>query len=144
MKPQNPWQSYRQVATRTASPGQLVLMLYEGAIRFLERAQSGFNLEDPVEANTTVNNNIIRAQEIIRELDFSLDLDKGGELAVQLRRLYDYFDRVLLESNLRKDPAGIAEVIERIGVLRDAWATMLRRQGDTTDTAALTAEFATA
>jgi flagellar protein FliS len=144
MKPQNPWQSYRQVATRTASPGQLVLMLYEGAIRFLERAQGGFELEDPVEANTAVNNNIIRAQEIIRELDFSLDLDKGGELAVQLRRLYDYFDRVLLEANLRKDPAGIAEVIERISVLRDAWATMLRRQGDATDTAALTAEFATA
>lgn len=144
MKPQNPWQSYRQVATRTASPGQLVLMLYEGVIRFLERAQGGFELEDPVESNTTVNNNIIRAQEIIRELDFSLDLDKGGELAVQLRRLYDYFDRVLLEANLRKDPAGITEVIERITVLRDAWATMLRRQGDSTEAVALTAEFAAA
>lgn len=142
MKPQNPWQSYRQVATRTASPGQLVLMLYEGAIRFLERAQGGFELEDPVESNTTVNNNIIRAQEIIRELDFSLDLDKGGELAVQLRRLYDYFDRVLLEANLRKDPAGIAEVIERITVLRDAWATMLRRQGDTAEPTVRAAELA--
>jgi flagellar secretion chaperone FliS len=144
MNPPNPCQSYRQVAIRTASPGQLVLMLYEGAIRFLERAQGGFELDEPVEANTTVNNNIIRAQEIIRELDFSLDLDKGGDLAVQLHRLYDYFDRVLLEANLRKDPAGIAEVIERIGVLRDAWATMLRRQGDATDTAVLTAELATA
>src|SRR2546422_247467 len=86
MKPLNPWQSYRQVATRTASPGQLVLMLYEGAIRFLERAQAGFALHDPVESNTTVNNNILRAQEIIRELDFSLNLTEGGELAFQLRR----------------------------------------------------------
>jgi flagellar protein FliS len=130
MNPKNPWQSYRQVATRTASPGQLVLMLYEGAIRFLERAQTGFELDDPVEANTTVNNNIIRAQEIIRELDFSLNLDQGGELAVQLRRLYDYFDRVLLESNLRKDPGGITEVIARLTVLRDAWAAMLQKQGE--------------
>lgn len=144
MNPKNPWQSYRQVATRTASPGQLVLMLYEGAIRFLERAQAGFQLEDPVEYNTTINNNILRAQDIIRELDFSLNVAEGGELALQLRRLYDYFDRVLLEANLRKDPRGIGEVIERIGVLRDAWATMLAKQGHSTDTQTLTAELAAA
>lgn len=138
MKPKNPWQSYRQVATRTASPGQLVLMLYEGAIRFLERAQAGFDLEDPVEFNTTINNNILRAQDIIRELDFSLNVDQGGELAQQLRRLYDYFDRVLLEANLRKDSKGISEVIRRITELRDAWATMLAQQGQATDTATLT------
>ncbi len=144
MKPKNPWQSYRQVATRTASPGQLVLMLYEGAIRFLDRAQAGFQLEDPVELNTTVNNNIIRAQEIIRELDCSLNLDQGGELAVQLRRLYDYFDRILLESNIRKDPKGVIEVIARLGVLRDAWATMLRKQGESGEALAPTAELVTA
>lgn len=143
MKPKNPWQSYRQVATRTASPGQLVLMLYEGAIRFLDRAQAGFQLEDPVELNTTVNNNIIRAQEIIRELDCSLNLDQGGELAVQLRRLYDYFDRILLESNIRKDPKGVIEVIARLGVLRDAWATMLRKQGESGEPLAPTAELVT-
>lgn len=130
MNPKNPWQSYRQVATRTASPGQLVLMLYEGAIRFLERAQAGFRLEDPVEFNTTINDNILRAQDIIRELDFSLNVEQGGELAIQLRRLYDYFDRLLLEANLRKDPAGIKEVINRITVLRDAWAAMLEQQAD--------------
>lgn len=143
MKHTNPWQSYRQVATRTASPGQLVLMLYEGAIRFLERAQAGFRLEDPVEFNTTINNNILRAQDIIRELDFSLNVEQGGELAIQLRRLYDYFDRVLLEANLRKDPTGVGEVVRRITDLRDAWATMLAQQGQATDTATLTAELAT-
>lgn len=141
MKPNNPWQSYRQVATRTASPGQLVLMLYEGAIRFLERAHAGFRLEDPVEFNTTINNNILRAQDIIRELDFSLNVEQGGELAIQLRRLYDYFDRILLEANLRKDPKGVTEVIQRITDLRDAWATMLTQQGQATDTATLTAEL---
>lgn len=129
MKSLNPWQSYRQVATRTASPGQLVLMLYEGAIRFLERAQTGFALDDPVEFNTTVNNNIVRAQEIIRELDCSLNLAEGGELARQLRRLYDYFDRRLQESNLKKESTGLNEVIERLSVLRDAWAGMLQNQG---------------
>lgn len=143
MKPSNPWQSYRQVATRTASPGQLVLMLYEGAIRFLEQAQAGFKLDDPVEFNTTINNNILRAQDIIRELDFSLNVELGGELAIQLRRLYDYFDRVLLEANLRKDSDGINEVIVRLSELREAWATMLRQQGQATDTATLTPALAT-
>ena len=134
MNPKNPWQSYRQVATRTASPGQLVLMLYEGVIRFLDRAHAGFRLEDPVEFNTTINDNIIRAQDIIRELDFSLNVEQGGDLAIQLRRLYDYFDRLLLEANLRKDPSGITEVTKRITVLRDAWAAMLAQQGEAPNT----------
>jgi len=144
MNPKNPWQSYRQVATRTASPGQLVLMLDEGAIRFLERAEAGFRLEDPVEFNTTINDNILRAQDIVRELDFSLNVEAGGELAAQLRRLYDYFDRTLLQANLSKNPAGIIEVNKRITVLRDAWATMLDQQGDSATTQTPTAELAAA
>lgn len=139
MNPKNPWQSYRQVATRTASPGQLILMLYDGAIRFLEQAKAGFQLEDPVEFNTTINNNILRAQDIIRELDYSLNAEQGGDLAVELHRLYDYFDRVLLEANLRKDVQGINEVIQRTTVLRDAWAAMLQQQGLSTDTQTLQA-----
>ena len=131
MKPLNPWQSYRQVATSTASPGQLVLMLYEGALRFLERAQTGFTLDDPAESNSTINNNIIRAQGIIWELDSSLNMAAGGELALQLRRLYDYFDRLLQQSNMKKEPNGISEVIRRLTVLRDAWAVLLQKQGDT-------------
>lgn len=129
MKPLNPWQSYRHVATRTASPGQLVLMLYDGAIRFLENARTGFALDDPGEFNATINNNILRAQDIIRELDLSLNLTEGGELALQLRRLYDYFDFRLQESNLKKEAAGISDVLKQLSVLRDAWATMLQKQG---------------
>ena len=144
MNPKNPWQSYRQVATRTASPGQLVLMLYDGVIRFLERAKAGFQLDDPVEFNTTINNNILRAQDIIRELDCSLNSEQGGHLAVELHRLYDYFDRVLLEANLRKDATGINEVIQRTTVLRDAWAAMLLQQGLSTDTQSLRVGLAAA
>src|SRR5438105_7356831 len=128
MIPLNPWQSYRQVATQTAPPGQLVLMLYEGAIRFLERAQSGFCREDPAEVNATISNNIIRAQQIIQELDLCLNMKEGGALAAELRRLYDYFDRRLQESNVKKDSRGITEVISRLSTLRDAWAAMLENQ----------------
>lgn len=126
--PNNPWKSYQQVATQTAPPGQLVLMLYEGAIRFLDRAIAGFRIDDPADANQTISNNIIRAQDIIFELNVTLNIEQGGELAMTLRRLYDYLDRRLMEGNLKKDETAVSEVIGRIKVLRDAWAQMLAGQ----------------
>jgi flagellar protein FliS len=125
MNRRNPWNSYRQVATQTASPGQLVLMLFDGAIGFLERASEGFQSSDVLERNQTFNNNLLKAQAIISELDCSLNLDEGGELAHTLRRLYHYFDRRLNESNMRKDDEGVREVIQRLTVLRAAWSQML-------------------
>jgi flagellar protein FliS len=125
----NPWKSYHKVATQTASPGQLVLMLYDGAIRFLERSLAGFTLEDPAEFNSTISNNLIRAQAIINELNSSLNMEMGGEVSTNLRQLYTYFDRRLTESNVQKSQQGIKEVIARLTVLRDAWSTMLSRQG---------------
>lgn len=126
MHPVNPWASYRSVATQTASPGQLVLMLFDGAIRFLECALTGFAQEDVAESYQTINNNVLRAQAIIHELNISLNMEQGGDFAQTLRRLYDYFDRRLQESNLKKVPVGIEEVIGRLTTLRDAWAQMLQ------------------
>ncbi|MFM8879631.1 MAG: flagellar export chaperone FliS [Verrucomicrobiota bacterium] len=121
----NPWQSYRQVATKTATPGQLVLMLFDGALRFLDKALVGFELDDPLDSNLAINNNILKAQEIIRELNVSLNLEQGGEFAVTMRRLYNYYDLQLSQSNLKKDPSGIHLVIRLLTVIRDAWAEML-------------------
>ena len=127
----NPWQSYRQVATQTASPGQLVLMMYDGAIRFLEQARRGFAMDDPLEFNQTINNNVLRAQAIINELNATLNTKAGGEFAANLRRLYDYCDRRLQECNQYKQEDGIVEVINRLTVLREAWAEMLQKSGAT-------------
>ena len=124
----NPWKSYRQIATQTAPPGQLVLMLYDGTLRFLERALAGFSHEDPAESNMAVHNNLQRAQDIIRELNLALNMERGGEVSATLRRLYDYFDRRIWESNMQKRPEGVREVIRHMTVLRDAWATMLNGQ----------------
>lgn len=123
----NPWQSYRQVATQTASPGNLVLMLFEGAIGFLEKGLRGFDLEDPLEFNQTINNNILRAQAIINELNLSLNLRDGGDIAIHLRRLYTYMDRRLQECNVSKEKAGIEDVLGRLRVLRDTWSEMLQQ-----------------
>ncbi|HWD93894.1 MAG TPA: flagellar export chaperone FliS [Verrucomicrobiae bacterium] len=128
MRAANPWKSYRETATLTAPPGQIVLMLYDGAIRSLERSLPGFSNPDPAEANMTINNNLQRAHEIIRQLNVSLNMQQGGEVAENLRRLYNYLEHRVLESNVKKNPTGVGEVIRHITVLRDAWATMLANQ----------------
>jgi flagellar biosynthetic protein FliS len=94
-----------------------------------ERALAGFDCDDPADLNMTVNNNLQRASDIVRELDCALDVDKGGDLALTLHRLYDYFQGHIHASNLKKQRAGIEEVIQHLNVLRDAWATMLRGEG---------------
>ena len=121
-------QSYRRIATETASPAQQVAMLYDGAIKFLERALLGFQNEDPLEFNQTIHNNIQRAQAIISELNTALNLEAGGELAAALRRLYLYLDWRLEQSNRSKTSAGIQEAINRLAVLRDAWENMLHQR----------------
>ena len=121
----NPWLSYRQVATKTATPGQLVLMLFDGALRFLDKALVGFDLDDPLDSNLAINNNILKAQEILRALNMSLNMEKGGEFATTMRRLYNYYDLQLSQSNLQKDPAGVELVIRLLSVIRGAWAEML-------------------
>jgi len=124
----NPWKSYRQVATQTAPPGQLVLMLFDGALRFLEKGLTGFKLTDPAEANMTIHNNFQRALDIVRELNRALNLEQGGDCAKTFNKIYDYCERKINESNVRKNPEGAREVIQHLTVLRDAWAAMLANQ----------------
>jgi flagellar protein FliS len=123
----DPCKSYRRTAALTAPPGQIVLLLFGGAISCLERALVGFSYTDPAQFNMTIHNNLVRAQQFIRELDHALNMEQGGECAATLHRLYDYFDRRLTESNFRKRREGIDEVIGHLTELRDAWATMLNK-----------------
>jgi flagellar protein FliS len=129
MNSANPWKSYRQIATQTAPPGQLILMLFDGALHAMDRALAGFEQTEPGPRNQTIHNNLRRAVDIIRELNNSLNLEAGGELARTLRRLYHYFDSRLTESNLQKRREGIDEVIGHLTGIRDAWATMLEQRG---------------
>jgi flagellar protein FliS len=133
MQTANPWKSYRQITTLTAPPGQIVLMLFEGALRALERSLPGFTCADPGEANMTIHNNLRQATDIIRQLNGALNMEQGGEFANTMRRLYQYFERRIGESNLRKKREGVDEVIVHLTVLRDAWATMLNNPNLTED-----------
>lgn len=135
-----PWQSYKKVATQTASPGQLILMLYEGAMNFLEKSLQGFHHDDPLQFNQTINNNVLRAQAIINEMNYSLNMERGGELALHFRRLYHYMDDRLREANVKKQKEPIEEVIRRLQILRDSWAEMLRQRSDQNAAANVAAE----
>jgi len=98
-----PSQSYRTLAVETASPGRLILMLFDGAVRFLGAAEAGFEIEELRERNEAINNNLVRVQNIVTELQRSLDLQQGGEFARNMYALYDFMSTQIMEANIRKD-----------------------------------------
>ncbi len=121
--------AYQAQAVLTASPGQLVLMLFDGTLRFLGHARDALESTDEsprrIEA---INTNLLKAQNILAELQATLNLEAGGEYAANLDRLYDYYLRRLFEANLRKDVKPVIEVEKLVRELRDGWAEMLRTQ----------------
>ncbi len=121
--------AYQTQSVLTASPGQLVLMLYDGALKFIGLAKEGFNLPDSNPRRfELINVNLQKAQNIIVELQGNLNREAGGELATTLDRLYDYYARRLFEANMQKRIEPIVEVERFIKELRDAWSEMLRKE----------------
>jgi flagellar protein FliS len=118
--------TYRANAVLTASPGQLVLMLYDGVLTSLALARDAFErqVEDPRRIEM-INQQLLRAQAILAELQSGLNMEAGGEFARNMDRLYEYHGRRLFEANLRKDVAPVIEVERLVCELRDAWAQML-------------------
>ena len=119
--------SYQAVAVTTASPGNLVLMLFDGALRFLSTALHGFQNEEVAKRNEEINNNLIKAQRILRELQCSLDMKAGGEFSTRMYALYDFMIEELRKANMTKEPAPIQTVERLLGEIRDAWAQMLEQ-----------------
>jgi flagellar protein FliS len=120
--------TYRANAVLTASPGQLVLMLYDGALKAMAIAQDAFTRPDDPRGIEVINHQLLKAQNIVLELQGGLNMEAGGEFAKTLYRLYDYHHRRLFEANVRKDPKIVAEVEGLVRSLRDAWAEMLTKQ----------------
>jgi len=119
--------SYKSVAVTTATPGQLVLMLFDGALRFMAAAENGFSLEDFMQRNETIHNNIVKTQNILRELQCSLDMSVGGDFAQRMFALYEFMISQLQEANLKKESTPISTVSRLLGDIRDAWAEMLEK-----------------
>lgn len=112
---------YRSHAATTASPAQLVLMLFDGALSEVARAERGLTAQ-PVDV-TDAHDCLQRAQAIVTELSVTLDRDRGGDLAARLGSLYSYCIEQLVDANVRKSAEPLAAVTATISGLRDAWDT---------------------
>ncbi len=101
-------------------------MLYEEAIRQLDLAIQ--ELERKTRKLDLVHNAIVKAQDIVTELMVSLDFEKGGDIARNLLGLYLFFNRQLLEANVRKDSTMLKDVRKLLLELKDAWAQVAHVQ----------------
>ena len=119
---------YRANSILTASPGQLVLLLFDGVLNSLAAARAGFDRPaTDLRRYEVINRNLLKARRIIGELRGALNFEVGGDFAPLMHRLYDYYNRRLLEANLQKQVEPVVEVERLVVQLRDAWAEMLRR-----------------
>jgi len=116
----DPLRAYRQTRVKTASQGQLIVMLYNEGLKQLKAAEHEFQSSQP--KLELVHNAIVKAQDIITELMVSLDFEKGGDIAQNLFHLYMYFNQKLVDVNLSKDASNLNEVYSLMESLRDAWA----------------------
>ena len=113
----NASEQYAQTRIQTASQGDLVIMLYQGCIKFMRLGKKSMeegNIQD-------TNEYLIRSQDIIMELLTTLDGEKGGEVATNLAALYEYMYLELIKANMKKEPERIDEVESMLLELLEAW-----------------------
>ena len=121
MAVRNPYTTYNQSKVLTASPAELTLMLYEGAIKFCNMAVMAIEKNDLGEANT----NIKKAQRVIEE--FRATLDFKYPVAKDFDNVYVYIYERLLQANLKKDPEILEEVLEHLRGMRDTWKEVMKK-----------------
>ena len=109
--------AYRDSSITTQSKGRLIVLLYEGAIKFMKLAIKEIEAGNHKEKGQYIN----KARDIINELNVVLDMDAGGEIATNLRKLYCFMDTRLSEANIKRDPQIIREVIKLMEELNQSW-----------------------
>ncbi|MDR1108665.1 MAG: flagellar export chaperone FliS [Treponema sp.] len=123
--------AYRETRIKTASQGQLIIMLYDEAVRQLDRGRELLTLnaggkKDPARIEQA-GKAVIKTQEIITELMVSLDFEQGGDIAKNLFALYTWFNRELLEANIAQDSGRIENVRSQLSDLRNTWVDVITK-----------------
>jgi flagellar protein FliS len=114
--------AYQKAAVMTATQEQLIVMLYDGAHRFLSQAARAMH-----DGNAELaHNKLRRAEAIINHLHHSLDFERGGTLSERLQAIYLFCIRYLNEARVKRDPSRVEKVDELLGQLRDAWAQVAK------------------
>jgi flagellar secretion chaperone FliS len=114
--------TYQENAVATQTRGRLVVLLYEGAIKYLRLATKELEAGDYAAKGEYIN----KAVAILNELNSCLDIDAGGEVAQNLRKLYHFMIRHLGEANVRRDPQRILDVIKCLDELNEGWKAITR------------------
>jgi flagellar protein FliS len=109
--------AYQDASVTTQSKGRLIVLLYEGAIKFMKLAVKELQAGNYEAKGKYIN----RAQDIITELNAVLDINAGGEIAANLRKLYCFMSNRLSEANIKRDPKMIQEVISLMEELNQGW-----------------------
>lgn len=112
----NPYQQYKQQNIMTASQPELLLMLYNGCIRFIKQGREAMQNADVPKTHE----NLVKAQNIILEFISTLNLDY--EISKNLLMLYDYIYFRLVKANIERDIAALEEALKMVTELRDTWA----------------------
>ena len=117
--------TYKETRIKTASQGQLIIMLYNEAVRQLDQAMDLIRLNDSGKKDPSkiegISKAIVKTQEIVSELMVSLDFEQGGDIAKNLFSLYTWFNRELMGANIDQDARRLSTVREHIDTLRTAW-----------------------
>ena len=113
----NPYSAYRQTSVATASPEKLLLMLYDGAIRFLNQARVSMG-QNNIEAT---NKWLGKLQDVIMELNTSLDMNQG-EVAYNMRKLYEFYQNEVVIANVEKSIERLQPVEDFLRIFRETWA----------------------
>ena len=114
----NPYlKQYQRTEVETATPEKILILLYDGAIQFLNKAIISLDEKNIQE----IHNNIVGAEHILLEFMNTLDFEQGGDFAVRLNALYQYLYNRLVEANMKKDKEIIKEVLEFLVDLRATW-----------------------
>jgi len=116
-------QAYQQTNFNTVGQGELLLMLYDGAIKFLRQAKEKILVKDYAQKGILISKTI----DIINELAGSLNMEKGGSIAVNLNNLYFFCTTHLLQANLKMDPEKVDNVIKILSELRGAYAEIIEK-----------------
>lgn len=118
----NPYQQYTQIRINTASSEELVVMLYDGAVKFCNKAKVAIDNKNMEMAN----NNLNKVQAIMDELILGLNHELGGQIADNLLRIYDYLKRRTIEANTKKSIEIIDEIITLVRDLRETWVEAMK------------------
>jgi flagellar protein FliS len=123
----NPYNAYKNTQIKTASREQILLMLYDGAIKYMKQGRDALNDEN----HELAHDKLIQAQDIVTELMASLDMDVGGDVAEDLYSLYDFILHNLVQANVDKNSHRVTEALDVMEDLNDAWETVINERGMT-------------